>query len=651
MLRAALFTTYDRADERLLVEHMLPVFLRLGHEAESEGRERQYFLLELDRRLKQLHDRLVVVSSTIREEDGDIGDVESAAYGWIWSSIRHLTVGRQGRAIQHAKLWLFHWRDVNEADSEYLEIVVSSANLTRAAFRSQIQGAWRALVKLNPRRAEARLGAWGVLPDFLNELGASAGEAEAFAPFIELLARADCPVGVTFLASVPGHHGRQVLRRTPWGAAGLADILPAGRGQVRMSILSPFVGSWSADAIARWCAAFSGAPRSVDLLWIDKTHPWAGANRWRLPESTRQVLTTSGVSLLQLPEWRDSSEESGVFHGEHRARDERWSHAKIYALQRGTSRRVLVTSANFSVAAWGDENRKGELAIENFELGVCVEQAVWPFSAFDPFEDLKEAATASDLPPRASARITWGRAAWDGKRVEVECRCEGNLSLVGEILGAAGAKPISRWVTTKGTSLRSARVPWVEQSPAPSSVLLTCDAETVSVTVFDQRPALDREDTTPTEVDPDLAQAMRDELLFEEYGGPVAGDVVVAGAGGGPDGGPEGDEHVSPSTGRGLEDETENDTAGRPESYAVPAFVLARQHLRVVDCWAGRVRRTAKLEAGDFERQSVQRGGELLIEAFRRRSLRDQKLGPSRSIGARLAKEELTVRLKHLRDG
>ena len=143
-LQAALFTTYDRADERLLAEHLLPRLLRLSREPDGEGAERQYFLLELDRRLKQLHDRLVVVSSTAREEPADAEEGESATYGWVWRSVRHLTVGRRGKAVQHAKLWLLHWGPPDADGVERLEIVVSSANLTRAAFRGQLQAAWRA---------------------------------------------------------------------------------------------------------------------------------------------------------------------------------------------------------------------------------------------------------------------------------------------------------------------------------------------------------------------------------------------------------------------------------------------------------------------------------------------------------------------------
>ena len=50
---------------------------------------------------------------------------------------------------------------------------------------------------------------------------------------------------------------------------------------------------------------------------------------------------------------------------------------------------------------------------------------------------------------------------------------------------------------------------------------------------------------------------------------------------------------------------------------------------------------------GEFERQVLRRDGELLIEAFKRQAERDGKKGPAWAIGARLAAEELTLRLKY----
>jgi len=130
--------------------------------------------------------------------------------------------------------------------------------------------------KLNPKTSADRLKTWGILPDFLNELARSVcGEVDRFNIFRELLARAECPQGIEFIASVPGHHNRQVLRRTPWGAEGLGRIIPSGRGAVSVSILSPFVGSWDGPAINNWCSHFEGRAGRLELVWIDKDHPWA----------------------------------------------------------------------------------------------------------------------------------------------------------------------------------------------------------------------------------------------------------------------------------------------------------------------------------------------------------------------------------------
>jgi hypothetical protein len=163
-------------------------------------------------------------------------------------------------------------------------------------------------------------------------------------------------------------------------------------------------------------------------------------------------------------------------------------------------------------------------------------------------------------------------------------------------------------------------------------VQLTYEQETLSVAVFDERPTAERENSIPPEVDENVAQTMRDELLFEQYGGRIAAD----------DGG-EGsiDSDNEPDA------EYESAGAGRPDSYAVPAFVLARRHLGVVDNWAGQVKRSATRGTAEFEREVLRRDGELLIEAFKRQADRDDKKG---AIGAKLAAEELTLRLKHFEE-
>ncbi len=488
-LKAALFTTYDHADERLLAEHLLPLLLKLNREPDGEGAERQYFLLDLDRHLKQLHDRLVVVSSTAREEPGDSEEGDSGTYGWIWRSIRHLTVGSRGKAVQHAKLWILHWGAADKDGVEYLELVVSSANMTRAAFKGQIQAAWRACIQLHPQRSQARLDRWGVLPDFLRELAASAGDHERLKPFVEFLARGDCPEGVTFVASIPGTHSRQVLRRTPWGAAGLREIAHFGRGTVMVSILCPFIGSWDTDALTRWCHTFEGSTDRLELVWIDKNHPWARAGRWLLPEATLKRLTELDTTLLKLCHEPDDSERTDLFHEEHRPKDDPWSHAKVYSFKRGSSRRLLVTSANFSAAAWGRQNEDGGLTIENFELGVCIEQNTWPFDNLKPFDSEQDAATVSELPSRGTSLIMWARAAWDGKKVYVDCRCEGAGELVGEINSGGERVAITNWTFDADRHLRSAQIPWADSTRPPLLVHLlvhlTCEQETLCVAIFE----------------------------------------------------------------------------------------------------------------------------------------------------------------------
>jgi hypothetical protein len=634
-LKAALLTTYDRADERLLAEHLLPLLLKLSREPDGEGAERQYFLLELDQRLKHLHDHLFVVSSTSREEPANEEDGESGTYGWIWRSMRHFTVGSRGRAVQHAKLWLLHWGAADASSPEHLELVVSSANLTGAAFRGQLQAAWRGCIELHPERSNERLRGWGILPDFVRELAASAGETGRLDPFLELLARADCPKGVSFVASVPGTYSRQTLRRTPWGAAGLRELAPSGRGTVSVAVLAPFVGSWSAEALKRWCATFEGAPDRISLVWIDQNHPWARAAKWVLPEVTLETLIKLDATLVQLRHSPDQRDETDAFHDEHRLGDDRWSHAKVYSLTRGKSRRLLVTSANFSPAAWGRQTADGGVAIENFELGVCIEQAMWPFDDLEPFENARNASTVSQPPSRDAAFILWARAVWNGSTVAIDCRCEAGREPAGAVQNSGTSVRVSEWTVDADGRCRSAHVPWADSKPPPMLIRLTCEHETVCVPVFDGRPSLDRERTIPPEVDEDAAQSMRDELLFELYGGRVAGDA-------GGEESPPGDDQPDQDDGK--------DGAGHTDSYSVPSFVLARWHLGVVDSWADQVKHAAMRGTGDFERHVLRRDGELLIEAFKRQADRDNKKGAACAIGARLAAEELSLRLQHFQE-
>lgn len=655
-LRAALLTTYDRPDERLLAEHLLPLLLKTSREPDGEGRERQFFLVELDRLLKHLHDKIVVVSSAVRSEEPDDEHTEDEAYGWIWRSIRHLTVGSQGKAVQHAKLWLLHWVPSDEEELEHLEIVVSSANLTLSAFKGQLQGAWRACIPLEARRSEARLGGWGVLPAFIRELARSSNAGERLAPFLELLARAECPTGASFVASVPGTHSKKELQRTPWGIAGLASIAPPGKGKVTTSVMAPYVGVWNPTRLRAWCGRIGGVADRLQLVWIDEDHPWARAKRWLLPKPSLKALRKTGATILQLRHAVDDPDATDSFHEEHQPADDRWSHAKVYVLRRGGSRRLLLTSANFSTAAWGSEGSGGDLTIENFELGVCLDQKVWPlFESLYEFEDGASLATVPAPGERKGSAISWAQASWDGKKVALACRCEAKRQLKGRVSIGKHDAPVGVWRVAPDGRLRTAAVAWTKSSP-PSLAWFTSGEETVRVPVFDERSPKERESALPPEVDEDAAQDMLDQLLFEQYGGVIAsedegeeGDASVEGG--------DSDGSDSDSDGEGGTDEGDNRTddekdvvdAGCTDSYAVPAFVLARRHLEVVDSWAQRVGAAASSGNGDIEREWLERDGQLLVDAFERQAARDGKSTSANALGAKLAAEELAVRLKHLR--
>jgi len=150
---------------------------------------------------------------------------------------------------------------------------------------------------------------------------------------------------------------------------------------------------------------------------------------------------------------------------------------------------------------------------------------------------------------------------------------------------------------------------------------LTCDLQVVSVPIFDERPQLIRENTLPPEVDESAAQTMLDELLFEQYGGRVAAE-------------PDGGEIILSDT--PMEDD-DGGAVGQLDSYSVPAFAIARQYLRVVDNWADRVKQLTSRESERFERELLRRDGQLLKEAFARRTIRDGKDGSAAATGARLA--------------
>ncbi len=92
----------------------------------QESGERTLFFSDLDSELKWLRGRITIISSPTN------GVGSAAQYPWLWRYVSNFTVGSKSRATQHAKFWAFHWVI---GDEEQLDLYISSANLTRAAFR------------------------------------------------------------------------------------------------------------------------------------------------------------------------------------------------------------------------------------------------------------------------------------------------------------------------------------------------------------------------------------------------------------------------------------------------------------------------------------------------------------------------------------
>ena len=363
-LLGAFLTTFDPPDPGVLIEEYLPVWLGLENSYADEGIDRLRYFSELEDALRRLKGNIAIVSSA--------GEIGTSAEAWIWNYIRRFEVGAEGAAVQHAKLWMFHRAPAAKSQPATLEIVISSANLTRDGLRGQIQAGWRCVLPLDARGSEGRKNAWGVLPEFLVKLGkvSGSGGPTTIERWVELLRRCECPVGVEFIASVPGIHSAATLaqQRSAWGAAGLRASW-SGRSRPKLIAMAPTVGRWTSKSISTWTKLAGVEPRRISVAWVRGGHPWAG--RWQLDPKTEAALTASGIRWLEVPRPYDDDWESPLCD-EHQQTDPRWSHAKLYELCQGARRRLLITSANLSRAAWGDAQANGELVIDNFELGVLL---------------------------------------------------------------------------------------------------------------------------------------------------------------------------------------------------------------------------------------------------------------------------------------
>jgi len=609
-LLAALLTTYDPPDPSVLIEHYLPQWLGLENTYVDETDDRLRYFAELEDGLRRVKGRIAIVSST--------GDAPACAEGWIWNYIARFQVGATGAAVQHAKLWMFHY-DAVEADApQTLEIVVSSANLTQPGLRSQIQSGWRCTVPLLPAGSNAREKSWGCLANFLTELGQASGAGcpRVIAEWRELLRRSACPEGVEFVASVAGKHSTATLRTrdTAWGVTGLANLW-LGKHPRQVTALTPTFGHWDREGFEEWCEAAGVAPHNVASAWVGCDHPWA--DHWQLDASSERALSDAGM------QWREISVPEGSgspLCDEHKKEDSRWSHAKLYELREGAQRRLLVTSANFSQSAWGRRDKDGKLEIGNFEFGVV-------FPVRDAFRgqlgqnEFVRHTCAVDYSRDAEAPIGWLAAEWDGRKLRIGCRAPCPLETRVKITVArvdGTTKHAVKWATGMPAQ---ASLTWPEATgDIPIAVTVTTTkGDSRTITIHDTRTSDDGRLLCP-EYDEARLREAADILLEEKYGyARVPGE----------------------SDGKGKGNGARNGAAG-DGGYAVDAYVDARRRFRFVDNWW-----TALKSADENSRELIIRDGRQIGERWKRSGECAPSLGER--VAARVAADEIQLRIGRIK--
>ena len=302
--------------------------------------------------------------------------------------------------------------------------------------------------------------------------------------------------------------------------------------------------------MAAWSKDVGIAPGNIHLKWLDSDHPWARAGGWTLTEQASKVLRDNGVQLNPLP--IDARFSDNICDA-----DQRWSHAKLYLLRlpRRQKRQLLVTSANWSPAAWGagqDERPR------NFELGVLFETE---WTMLEEMQAVAGSPLLSVRIDRARATLSFNgrRPRWDGKHIELRARSSNSSKPIGATVSfSGGAEESVALISCEAT------LPWTDPDKTPLTVQFIQDTETLEVNVVDLRPLVEFSKTPLPEVDPSLAAALREAFLLQRYGGPAVDTESVSGS-----------EGVRGSQGE----------SAPADDFSVQAYLDARAAFNVIDRW------------------------------------------------------------------
>jgi hypothetical protein len=292
--------------------------------------------------------------------------------------------------------------------------------------------------------------------------------------------------------------------------------------------------------------------------------------------------------------------------------DMRWPHAKLYECTQGSQRRLLVTSANFSGAAWGRQT-DGAVCIRNFELGVAF-RVDHGLARHLRLEDFVPWADGEADEERIAPDVSWGSAEWNGKRLLIEYRVQRDVKVAPHV-SVAIARLRTRRVAVQWRpgSLCRGLAAWSSSLGVPLMVHLDLGHRgTRPVAVVDVRRT-DGCGPVCTHVEPNLLEDLLARIAEERYGGRAL---------------PE-------DAGTGEAGEQGADRANGGADYQVAAYADGRWRFGVIDQW-----RKCLADSAGIAKERAKRDGRRILDYWQRQASHDSQ-GKGVAIATSVAAEEL----------